>query len=182
MIIAGIGSRDTPQNIRTEMTAIGTWCRQESEQNKTPIWVRSGHAEGADEAFEIGARGYCIAYLPNPTFRKEFQVHGAIYHTPVFTRELMILAQKYHPAWHRCDERARKLHARNGCQVLGEKLNSPVDFVVCWTVDGEATGGTGQAIRIATDHDITVLNMKKPEYNTAAKVIDILLKKSVEQE
>lgn len=57
--------------------------------------------------------------------------------------------------------------ARNGHQVLGATLDQPVSFVLCWTPDGaesEAqrtrdTGGTGQAIALASRHGIPVFNL-----------------------
>ena len=52
-----------------------------------------------------------------------------------------------------------KLMARNCYQVLGEDLKSPVDMIICWTPDGKAAGGTGQALRIANDNDIPVFNL-----------------------
>ena len=39
-------------------------------------------------------------------------------------------------------------------QVLGVSLDSPAEFVLCWTADGEASGGTGQALRIAAIHGL----------------------------
>jgi len=66
------------------------------------------------------------------------------------------IAAAHHPAWHRCTLAARKIHARNVCIVLGGDLKTPSDFVICWTSTGRATGGTGQAIRIAGAFDIPV--------------------------
>ena len=48
-VIAGVGSRQTPQHVLGEMVSIGAWARN----NK--VYVRSGHADGADWAFELGA-------------------------------------------------------------------------------------------------------------------------------
>ena len=45
--------------------------------------------------------------------------------------------------------------------MLGDDLDQPVSFVVCWTPGGEVTGGTGQALRIAADpqYNIPVFNL-----------------------
>ncbi|MBB6125422.1 DUF736 family protein [Sphingobium subterraneum] len=51
---------------------------------------------------------------------------------------------------------------RNVFQVLGPVLDAPADFVLCWTADGEASGGTGQAIRIAAAHGVPVYNFQRP--------------------
>ena len=46
-------------------------------------------------------------------------------------------------------------------QVLGSSLDSPAEFVLCWTADGEASGGTGQALRIAASHGVPVFNLQR---------------------
>jgi len=43
--------------------------------------------------------------------------------------------------------------------LFGKDLNTPVEFIVCWTKSGKVTGGTGQALRIAKYYDIKVYNM-----------------------
>ena len=77
------------------------------------------------------------------------------------------LAEHVHPAWNSCSQGARKLHARNAYQVLGSNLETPADFVICWTPDGcetpetrtRRTGGTGQAIAIARLANVPVINL-----------------------
>jgi hypothetical protein len=54
---------------------------------------------------------------------------------------------------------AKKLMARNCHQVLGQDLKTPVDFIVCWTKNGNINGGTGQALRIAKKLNIPVYNL-----------------------
>ena len=71
----------------------------------------------------------------------------------------MDIAARLHPAWHRCSNAVRKLHARNAAVLLGRQLNRPVDAVVAWSPDGAVVGGTGMALRIATEHGIPVTNL-----------------------
>jgi hypothetical protein len=111
--------------------------------------LRSGGAKGADLAFEAG---HDSAVLDGATGTKE------IFKAADATPEALELAAEYHPAWERCSPYARKLHARNGFIVLGERLNDPVDFVVCYTEGGKLKGGTAQALRIAGDNGIPILN------------------------
>ena len=66
---------------------------------------------------------------------------------------------KYHPNWDNLSQGAKKLMARNACQVFGITGDQPVDFIICWTPNGEITGGTGQALRIAKDFNIPVFNL-----------------------
>lgn len=71
----------------------------------------------------------------------------------------MAHAARYHPAWARLDDHARRLHARNSLIVLGRLLDDPVDFVVCWTPKGEWVGGTSQALRVAKAAGIKIFNL-----------------------
>lgn len=38
-------------------------------------------------------------------------------------------------------------------------LDSPVDFVVCWTKNGELKGGTALGMRIAKHYNIPIYNL-----------------------
>lgn len=133
---AGIGSRETPESICERMTEIAEILEERG------FVLRSGGAIGADKAFENGAKAKEI-------FRAE-DANAASF----------ILAEQYHPRWDRCSSHAQKLLARNGMQVLGRNLDDPSGFIVCWTKDGKASGGTGQAIRIANAKRIPVFNLK----------------------
>jgi hypothetical protein len=49
--------------------------------------------------------------------------------------------------------------ARNSYCVLGEDLQSPVDFVLTWTPNCALVGGTAQGLRIAMDYNIPIFNL-----------------------
>lgn len=74
---------------------------------------------------------------------------------------------------------ARKLQARNSHQVLGLDLETPSEFIVCWTKNGKSSGGTGQAIRIALDYGIPIFDAGK--YNNIEKCKEELKKFLVER-
>ena len=141
----GIGSRTTPLEIQVTMTNIASWLEAKG------YTLRSGGAKGADSAFEK-----CI------------KINKEIYYASDANELSMTIAAKYHPAWDKVGEYAKKLHARNAFQILGASLNDPVDFVICWTSCGceshstrtMATGGTGTAISIASMNGIRVYNLK----------------------
>lgn len=153
-IYAGIGSRETPPNIINWMEYIAGYLSSN--------WIlRSGYADGADMAFATSARdhgGEFEMYIPWAGFNGAPK-NDPRFIVPEFTPELMALAEKFHPAWHRCKLGAKKLHARNGCQILGKDLQTPVDMVVCWTPGGKGGGGTGQAIRIAKSLNIPIFDL-----------------------
>ena len=83
--------------------------------------------------------------------------------------EGLLQAAQFHPAWDRCSQGVRKLHGRNMHIILGADLQTPVSFVVCWTVDGAIIGGTGVALRCAMQHNIPVFNLALPGHLDAAR-------------
>lgn len=162
---AGIGSRKTPTNILQIMHNLGFVLAEQR------YILRSGHAIGADLAFERGcdcAHGLKEIFLASDADSKA-----------------MALAASVHPYWYNLSAYAQKLHARNGYQILGKDLKTPSFFVICWTPDGadgalvptsNATGGTGQAIRLANRYQIPVINIKNE--NWKAKLQALLIAKA----
>ena len=133
---AGIGSRRTPGRVLTLMTRVAI------ELAKNGWTLRSGGAFGADTAFERGAgKAKEIFYAKDAEDTKAHQ-----------------LASELHPAWERLNPYVRNLMARSCYQILGKDLATPVDLVICWTPDGQVTGGTGQALRLAAKRNIKVHN------------------------
>ena len=144
---AGIGSRETPKEFLAMFEKIGEYL------SKKGYILRSGGAEGADQAFERGcdkANGDKEIYLPWSCFEKSNS------NLVVKDQKAFEIAEQFHPAWDRLSQGAQKLQARNTHQVLGQNLNTPSKFVICWTKGGSGKGGTGQAIRIARHYDIPV--------------------------
>jgi hypothetical protein len=127
--------------------------------------LRSGGAEGADAAFEKGAGKAKEIFLPWRAFN---QNDSQLYEPSQRATEL---AERYHPAWLSLSEAVRKLMARNTHQILGQDCNTPVDFVVCYTKAGTGKGGTGQALRIAEDYQIPVIDLGFFEQGSPAQII-----------
>ena len=152
MHYAGIGSRRTPPDVLARMTATATAL------DLCGYTLRSGGAVGADTAFERGVlSGRKEIFLPWPFFNTHAsQLH--LSNPRLYITQAMELAAAHHPAWNRCDFRARSFHARNCFQVLGARLDDPVAFVICWTPRGELVGGTALAIRIAHAYGVPVHN------------------------
>ena len=146
---AGIGSRKTPPDVRLSMTEIARALYTNGD------WLRTGGASGADAAFLAGTK-LAQVFLPWEGFNGI--KYGCAFKSP-WAEEV---AKHFHPNWSALSPGGRKLMTRNTCQVLGrhaEDVNS--SFVVCWTPDGQASGGTGQAIRIAEAFEIEVFNLHK---------------------
>lgn len=160
---AGIGSRETPNDVMRRMSHYA--CALYSKG----FWLRSGAAEGADTAFEIGSGGQAEIFLPERLWRG----HPSKFTEP--QRRAFEIAQRVHPAWDRCSSFAKKLHARNTHQVLGWWCNDPVEFVICWTPPDGTRSGTDQALRIARDYDIPIYNLNDAEQEMALTIELLLL-------
>jgi hypothetical protein len=156
---AGIGSRRTPPEV------IRLMQKTAARLEELGYTLRSGAADGADAAFESGVKKKKEIYLPF----KGFKASTSEFYTP--SDDAMAIAKLVHPAWGALGDTARKLQARNGHQILGLDLRTPVEFVVCWTPAGEETeaertrdtGGTGQAISLASRWRIPVFNLQRKD-------------------
>ena len=113
MIYCGVGSRKTPRAVLDIMVEIGEFmaCRGHV--------LRSGRAQGADQAFEDGCnrmRGTKEIYLPWSRYENAPMSKGYI--LPDMP-EAYEIAERFHPAWDSLSQGAQKLMARNSHQVLG---------------------------------------------------------------
>lgn len=179
-VITGIGSRETPQSEMDLLTRIAVAAEKRGMRG------RSGGAGGADLAFERGftdPKNIDVivpwkGFLPKGMTQRDVDAFlgrprpasgpGAPVMLPWAKRqEAEEKASHYHPAWHKCSPGAKSLHTRNIPQVVGLELDRPADLVVAWTIDGKATGGTGQAIRMAQDIGVPVANLKNPDEKKA---------------
>lgn len=152
---AGIGARRTPSDILALMT------RAAFALLKRDYILRSGHAAGADSAFERGAHRHAQIFLPVPRWRgSDSPWHPETIDPGIWRRARMIAADA-HPAFAGLSPFVQALHTRSVFQVLGPGLNANSEFMLCWTADGAASGGTGQAIRIAQAHGVPVYNLQR---------------------
>jgi len=142
----GVGSRKTPKKWLDAMCRVGVILEE------CGYVLRSGGADGADEAF---ARSVTVkeVYVPWDGFNGlgSNVISGAC-------DKALAMAESIHPAWHRCSQGAQKLHGRNIYQVLGKGLDSPSEFLLCWTPNGEKVGGTATAIKLAESNGVKVYN------------------------
>ena len=159
--ITGIGSRKTPAFIQKMMISLGEWCRDHN------VYVRTGHADGADWAFEQGAGDHGIVYLPWSGFNSglTLQTPHVVYYEQVCAKAKNAArdsVREFHPNSGALNRTAWKFMGRNYLQIMGSKPKpNPVQAVICWTPDGRGGGGTGQAIRIAEHYNIPVLDLGK---------------------
>lgn len=151
---AGVGSRETPTDILGAMESLG-------ESLARMGWLlRSGGADGADTAFEVGcnnAGGQKEIILPWNGFNGNPSPIWLPRFGEVFERATLIAQQ--HNYWPALTLPARKLHTRNVLQVMGITLEEYVDCVICWTKGGKVKGGTATAIKVARSLGIPIFNL-----------------------
>lgn len=165
---AGIGSRETPAMILMQMDRLAAVLAGRG------MVLRSGAAQGADTAFEIGATragGAREIFLPWRGFNGRRD--GLVFGEQRAAGVALDMAKRHHPAWSRLAPAVQKMMGRNMMQILGSDLNDPVQFVVCWAAgstfssDGRIVnvdGGTGQAVRLAASLGIEVFNLAHPPH------------------
>lgn len=137
-----MGLGKPPQPILERFIRLGKYL-----QNKGFV-LRSGAADGAFEQ-EVS---YKHIFLPWPSYNN---------HTSNFyniDERCYQIASEIHPYWSGLKDSVRKLHARNVFQCLGPNLDTPSQFLVCWTENGETKGGTATAIRLAEKFNIPIFN------------------------
>lgn len=155
----GVGSRETPEEIRELMIDIARELEDED-------WIlRSGAAEGADQAFEAGVynpanKEIYIAW--NGFCGRQMGQDGVVPLVECCERRAFALAKEIHPAWDKLSHGAAALHARNTYQVLGRRLDTPSKMLICWApVDkhGVPKGGTRTAWVLAQRENIPCFNL-----------------------
>ena len=146
-IYAGVGSRETPTDILSMMTKIASILAAHGFRAST------GDAAGADAAFRAG------------------DAQAIVYRARDATPTTISIAHELHPNPAALTDFTVKLMARNTNQVFGRDLSFRVAFLICWTPDGcedhrtrsRATGGTGQAISLASLAGRPVFNLKRED-------------------
>lgn len=160
----GIGSRSTPPNVLGVMILSGIHLASEG------YTLRSGGAVGADTCFEAGAytgSGSFEIYYPNryetPSGKPRSPIKYNHYDDVVIYQKAVKIAKEHHPRWQFLNEPTKKLMIRNVFAVLGQDMETPSKFIICWTPDGKASGGTGHTIRVANSFNIPTRNLQNPE-------------------
>lgn len=174
---AGIGSRRTPPDVLDTMTEV---ARKLAERS----WIlRSGNAEGADEAFEKGAPIPLLeSYLP---WAKTSVPHGIVHDSPEMAKLMQTTyTTESGTPWSPSMKRSvTQLMTRNGNQIFGTDFSEPTDVVVCYTPYGDPVGGTRQAIKLAGLAGIPVLNLGVKQWEGASvdQIVDEAVRLATER-
>jgi len=145
MTYAGIGSRQTPQEVLNQMTQVAKELTSKGYTLNTGVTFRGGE-EGADAAFSKGTNKKNLFSPEKQGSRPKEQN----------------IARELHPNPGALSPGALKLMARNTNQIFGDNLNTPVDFVLFYAQETSGIrpkGGTGQAVEMARRKGIPAINM-----------------------
>jgi hypothetical protein len=148
MTYAGIGSRQTPPEVLTQMTEIAKELQSKGYTLNTGKTF-GGKEEGADAAFSRGTTNKNL-FAPEQAGQKE-----------------VAIAKEIHPNPDALTQGAMKLMARNTNQVFGKNLDTPVDFVLFYAKETRSIrpeGGTGQAVEMARLKGIPTINMANTDW------------------
>jgi len=163
----GIGARETPDEILIKMYSLAGILEDLD-------WtLRSGgQPKGADAAFYHGVKhaGNRVIYKPVHWFKRDNE--------PKIMDAAYEIAAKHHPVWDKLPFYTKNLMARNVHAILGDFLDDPSSFVVCWTSDGmnneksrtRKSGGTGHTLSIANEYGIKIYNLKNIEDEEALNI------------
>lgn len=156
----GIGSRNTPKHILEQMQEYA--CNMA----KAGLVLRSGGAEGADTAFQLGymqasALMYpteAEIYVPWAQFGNVPAMYKRVYQRSLQAQQI---ARSVHPVYDKLKNAVQLLHERNVHQILGADLNTPSTFVLFYAeeVRGKVKGGTATAVHLARARGIPTINM-----------------------
>lgn len=155
----GVGSRETPLVIQKIMFLLAR------KYGKLGYVGRSGSAEGADLAFETGAISVGAgfhSYLPWSGFNKKYPDNRHILVTDSgLLQKAESIVRSIHPCYDKLSRGAKTLHTRNVFQVLGHDLNTPSEFLVCYSkpTNKGLSGGTNTAWMLALRHGIPCYNL-----------------------
>lgn len=178
MYYAGVGSRDTEPHIMKLMSEIASILEDNG------YILRSGHANGADKAFESGIKDHhnMDIYLPKEGFNDGYSKDTGFVYIPDdilnddYCRAYESL--KYHPKGYSMKLSTKIMMIRNFFQVHGLIGEPSSEFIICWTPNGEMVGGSAQALRLSKASNIPVYNLASRFIGYSAKdIVDNILTK-----
>ena len=159
--VACFGSRQTPANVLALMEELGAFIAENGGL------MASGHAQGADQAFERGAAAVdperVLVCLPWRGYEREVPIMRGCT-TVVLTElprarqtNLLALAEQHHGAWHRLTRGGKLLQGRN--MLIGELAQ----FGLCYlSHDRPGKGGSGQCWRYLRSCGVPVVDFAVP--------------------
>jgi hypothetical protein len=176
MTYAGIGSRQTPQEVLDKMTEVAKYLDNLGYTLQTGFTFKNKETnldeEGADKAFSDGSKNK-ILFGPYGIRKTVKGIVSADTYNEAVTEKSSAIVKEVHPAPDRLSPGAIKLMARNTNQIFGKDLSSTVDFVLFYAKETSnplrPAGGTGQAVEMARRKGIPTINMADTNWRDQLK-------------
>lgn len=151
-------NNDVPPEILTKFDELAKWLES------LDYTVRVGGMEGIEDRIEklIGKKE---VHLPWKGFNEKES--RFTYNSP----RAFAIAKMFSPTFDTLKKGVQIFQAKNARLIMGDKMNSPALFLLCWTEDGAEslrertgrTGFTGHPIAIASGVGIQIFNLAKPD-------------------
>lgn len=154
-VYAGIGNPDTPPDILAQMVKI---AQKLSGMGYT---VRTSGGGPADDTFETNTSQVEV-YLPWKNFNKKTSQYVRNH------KDAPSIVKPFHPTFDSMTDAVKAIIARHAHVILGPDLNTPVDFLICWSQDGIENGDKRSIksgymsipVALAASRSIPVFNLK----------------------
>lgn len=148
----GVGSRETPTGIIKEFERISY------ELSQLGLIPSTGCADGADASFRRGCADARV-YKCRDGFDGGIDPTRYDNYHKTYDIVKSVLGNSY---FENASKFAELAHRRNCYQILGDDLNSPVEFVLLWAKPDSSNksvlGGTRMAYKLAKLHNIECFN------------------------
>lgn len=177
---AGIGPRDTPQDVLERMAHMGHMFAEAG-------WIGvSGYADGADQAWlsKVPFEQQEV-WLPWNSYNgaTEYKDPHGRFHRVRIGHDIHAVAKNcYAGDWNGLSNGAHLLFARNVAIIARDTLDTPVDLVVYWQSEqGERKpyGGTNHAVRVAKAIDVPCFNIRlMQEVQAMSEFVNELMEKA----
>ena len=176
MTYAGIGSRQTPQEVLDKMTEVAKYLDGLGYTLQTGFTFKNKETnldeEGADKAFSDGSKNKTL-FGPYGIRKTVKGIVSADKYNEAVTEKSSAIVKEVHPAPDRLTPGAIKLMARNTNQIFGKNLDNTVDFVIFYAPETSnplrPKGGTGQAVEMARRKGIPTINMADTNWRAQLK-------------
>jgi len=176
MTYAGIGSRQTPQEVLDKMTEVAKYLDGLGYTLQTGFTFKNKETnldeEGADKAFSDGSKNKTL-FGPYSIRKTVKGIVSADKYNEAVTEKSSAIVKEVHPAPDRLTPGAIKLMARNTNQIFGKNLDNTVDFVIFYAPETNnplrPKGGTGQAVEMARRKGIPTINMADTDWREQLK-------------
>lgn len=153
-----VANNDVPPEIASKFEEIAKRLEQRE------YTVRIGGMEGIDDRIEKAVKKFEL-HLPWREFngkQSKFYYNG---------ERAFAVAKMFHPTFDSMKKGIQAFLAKNARLILGDKMNSPTLFLLCWTEDGAEsirertakTGFSGHPIAIASALGVPIFNLAKSD-------------------